>query len=145
MPSALQTILPVAVLGLRGVYAQASINFYSKAGCKVDYSDPESLLNNIQVYGQDKSDDDLSCYQTWWASDDWPTEEGSGRHTVWIEHAGIEDGCKLMLYEMTSPDPEVERGCVSKYVTFGDTGSCSEVTLPATYGYRQVFPFISWT
>ena len=138
MSSFLKTVLPVAVLGLPVVYAQAqaSINFYSKPGCEVDYTDPESLVNTIQVQGQDDSDDELSCTKVWWSNDDWPGDDNTGRKDIWVEHSGIQDGCKLMLYEMTTPDPEVSRGCVTKYVTFGDKGTCTKVTMPAQYGYR---------
>ncbi|KAL2202376.1 hypothetical protein CC79DRAFT_1326516 [Sarocladium strictum] len=112
----------------------ASIDFYSKPGCQLDYTDPESFVSNIQVYGEDKSDDELACFKNMWWDDDWPSNK-EGLKDVWIDQSGIQKGCRLLLYDMTNPnpDPESVRGCVRKYDTFGDSGACKGVSLPETY------------
>ncbi|KAL2213220.1 hypothetical protein CC79DRAFT_1362036 [Sarocladium strictum] len=125
-----------------------SLSIWSKDGCSTNANEEGVLAEVLDVYNSgtitdpdtDKKVDDpedmqLPCSIQHLTIDDWP-QDGSGNLKAWLDTSDVPNNCSLLVF-MTDTDhnSQLDRNCVSSYLSFSNRKPCASFNVPSTFGY----------
>lgn len=125
-----------------------STRLHSASGCRggenslfdADYRTMDLVVHELDTPA--KSSNELMCSKFSVSDPDWPKDEANGNFQVWVDTAGIAQGCKLQPYDI-NVEADEERACGTMTTVFGPIQSCVGIHLKPNFGYTWVIHHLS--